>query len=85
METREVDDWLGKTYRDKITGYQGVATGYVRYITECDQVLLAGKVGADGTVTTLWTDIQRVEEVEAERIVLDNSKTPGFGETPPVR
>lgn len=39
---------LGHSYRDKITGFAGVATGYVRYITGCNQALIAPKAGADG-------------------------------------
>ena len=31
---------LGATYRDVITGFSGVATGYVKYLTGCNQVLI---------------------------------------------
>ena len=27
---------LGATYRDEITGFEGIATGVVKYITGCD-------------------------------------------------
>ncbi len=28
-------DELGKKYKDRITGFEGVAVGYVEYLTDC--------------------------------------------------
>ena len=85
MTQSEIDNWLGRTYEDKISKFKGVCTGYVRYITGCDQVLLSAPIGADGSEKTLWTDVQRAVEVDADRIVLDNGETPGFDVAAPVR
>lgn len=41
---------LGRKYKDKITGFEGVATGYVRYLTGCNQVLLAPAVDSTGAL-----------------------------------
>ena len=84
MNREEIDDYLGNTYEDKISGFKGVATGFCRYLTGCDQVLLSGKVGSDGHTKTLWTDVQRAVKVEGEpRITLDNGPSPGFDVAPP--
>ena len=85
MNREELDEHLGNTYKDKISDFQGPATGVCRYLTGCDQVLLSGKVGNDGHVKTIWLDVQRLQKVDAERIVLDNGETPGFDVAPPVR
>lgn len=78
---------LGATYQDRITGFVGVATGYVSYITGCNQVLLAPKTKADGAMPEpQWLDEQRLIVLETESvIVLDNGATPGFGTPAPVR
>lgn len=34
---------LGKTLRDRITGFSGICTGHARYLTGCDQYLLNPK------------------------------------------
>lgn len=76
---------LGVTVKDKITGFKGVVTGYVRYITGCDQVLVVPQVKAGANAEARWFDVQRVEQVGKSKITLDNSKTPGFDAPPPVR
>jgi hypothetical protein len=53
---------LGWTYKDVITGFKGVATGYVQYITGCNQVLLNPKVDADGKIRdSNWFDEARLQ------------------------
>lgn len=39
---------LGQEYEDALTGFRGIATGYVTYITGCDQVCLDPGMGSDG-------------------------------------
>lgn len=79
---------LGFTYVDRITGFTGVATGHVRYITgtACNQVFLTPRVDADGKYRDgMWMLEQRLERTKsAEQIVLDNGKTPGFGPAAPA-
>jgi hypothetical protein len=78
---------LGRTYRDKISDFIGVATGYVQYITGCNQVLLGPKVKEDGSLpNSQWFDEQRLEPVQnVPDVTLDNGHTPGFGEEAPIR
>ncbi len=77
---------LGKKYKDKITGFEGVATGYVEYISGCNQLLLAPPVGSDGTLRdSQWFDEQRLKALYADRIVLDNGNTPGCDRAAPKR
>jgi len=76
---------LGRTMKDRITGFQGTATGFVVYISGCNQFLLAApsKDGKSGEAN--WFDDQRLELVGETHVVLDNSKTPGCDAAAPVR
>lgn len=77
---------LGKTYKDLITGFSGIAVGHVRYISGCNQVLLAPPIDDSGKLRdSQWFDEQRCEDLGAKQIVLDNSKTPGFDKQAPRR
>jgi hypothetical protein len=82
--TKRVD--MGHRGRDLITGFEGVVTGHCQYISGCNQVLLSPKVDEKGgKVDAEWFDEQRVEEIEAEPILLDNGATPGFDKAPARR
>lgn len=62
---------LGQTVSDVITGFKGVATGYVTYITGCNQVLVAPRMKEDGKAPeSHWYDEDRLEVLEAKPIVL---------------
>lgn len=78
---------LGQIYRDRITGFEGVATGRAEYITGCTQVLIAPPVKTDGTfIDCLWFDEQRLELWSSdEPIRLDNGATPGPDKQAPIR
>ncbi|MBO9194366.1 hypothetical protein J5277_09635 [Rhizobium sp. 16-449-1b] len=67
---------LGATYEDVITGFRGVATGYVQYITGCNQVLLAPR--ASGELKSEWIDEQRlVIDPTFPAITINNGNNPG--------
>lgn len=77
---------LGQKYKDRISGFQGVATGYVQYLSGCNQALLAPKVTKDGgKPDSEWIDEQRLVAVGKKVIKLDNSKSPGFDLPAPKR
>jgi hypothetical protein len=78
---------LGSKVKDKVTGFEGIATGYVTYLTGCNQVLVAPKVGKDGVLKdSAWIDEQRlVVDSKAATVKLDNSKANGFDAVPPKR
>lgn len=77
---------LGHTYEDKITGFAGLATGHVEYLTGCSQVFLTPRVDAAGkTRDGGWFDAQRLElQEDGLKVDLDNSETPGFGDPAPA-
>ena len=75
---------LGKKYKDQITGFEGVAAGVCYYLSGCNQVLLVPPISADGNFReSQWFDVQRMKELEGEKIVLINDETPGFDKTAP--
>lgn len=77
---------LGRTYKDRITGFSGVATGFCQYISGCNQVLLTPKASKDGSYKSgEWFDVQRCEVVGSSWISLDNSRTPGPDKPAPKR
>ena len=53
---------IGKSFTDSITGFKGVCTGRIEYITGCNQLLLTPKVGEDGVLKDgAWFDEQRCQ------------------------
>jgi hypothetical protein len=77
---------LGKKYKDKITQFEGICTGYVKYISGCNQALLVPKVLKDGSLPEpVWFDEQRLKKISDVKIKLDNSKSPGFDKQAPIR
>jgi hypothetical protein len=77
---------LGTTQRDKITGFQGVVTGYCEYISGCNQALLIPQVDEKGAHREgHWFDVQRLERVGVEVLKLDNGATPGCDMPAPKR
>jgi len=41
---------LGSKVRDKITGYEGIATARITYLSGCDRIGIQAKIGKDGKV-----------------------------------
>lgn len=81
-------DLLGCTVTDNITGFTGVVTGQVRYITGCNQVLVQPRLPdtADkhDMPTSSWIDEQRLTVLDSiDRVVLNNGPTPGFDKPAP--
>lgn len=69
---------FGKTYRDMVTGFEGVATGRAQYWTGCDQILLVPTVDKDGKLREAnWLDVQRLVDGRDGPLTLDNGSTPG--------
>lgn len=77
---------LGTHVKDKITGFSGVVTGYVEYLTGCNQALVVPGCGPDGALRSAeWFDIQRLERMDDTVIVLDNGNNPGCDKAAPKR
>jgi hypothetical protein len=76
--------------KDKVTGFSGVVTGIVYYLSGCTQALLAPPVALDGKLPdSQWYDVQRLiythPNAEHGRVVLNNDTTPGCDAAPPKR
>lgn len=66
---------LGRKVRDKITGFEGVATSRVEYLTGCTQIGVAPKVDNEGKIRdTQYFDFGRLEYVDASTISLEEAK-----------
>ncbi len=77
---------LGVRVQDKVTGFEGVVTGRVEYITGCNQLLVVPRVKSDGAlVEAQWFDEQRTFIVDPTPVALDNGDTPGCDIPAPVR
>ncbi len=75
---------IGRKVKDKITGFSGVATGRVEYLTGCNQILVQPPVGKDGSYRdSLWIDEQKLDVVGTTKVKLDNSRSPGFDRAAP--
>lgn len=60
---------LGDKVKDVITGFEGIATGWLQYIHGCKRLLIAPPVDKDGKLLDgQWFDEQRVELIEAREI-----------------
>jgi hypothetical protein len=78
---------LGKKVKDKITGFEGIATGYVQYLTGCNQVLVTPKIGKSGEhKEPHWFDEQRLTvDSKVKAVKLDNGKNPGPDKAAPTK
>lgn len=77
---------LGRKYKDRITGFEGIATGHCEYISGCNQALLAPTIGTDGALRdSAWFDVQRLVVQEGAAVTLDNGATPGCDKAAPKR
>ena len=81
MSLNAANDYLGWTFIDIVTGFKGVATGYVSYLTGCDQVALNPGMLPDGKMgEAYYFDVTRLKLIpKVERIVMNKkaSAKPG--------
>lgn len=61
---------LGLTMKDVVTGFEGVAIGYVQYLTGCNQVLLTPKVNSKSKGDACWFDESRLKVLSKPRVEL---------------
>lgn len=69
-----MQEFMGKAARDVVTGFQGIVTGHVQYITGCDQLMLTPicENKHKRAEESLWFDIARIEFYGDEPIKLMN-------------
>lgn len=81
-----MENLLGRTVEDVITGFRGVVTGQVSYLTGCQQVLLTPRCKEDGTVVEpRWYDLDRVRVDQAIAPVVVGVTAAGSDLAAPVR
>lgn len=81
-----VQEMMGLKVREKITGFEGIVTGYCIYISGCNQALVAPATDENGKhVEAMWWDEQRLDVIGTDRVTLDNGDTPGCDIPAPVR
>ena len=80
-------DVMGMKCEDKITGFVGMATGFVSYLTGCNQVLIQPQVKEDGTMTTAhWFDESRIRvHTKIPKVQFDMGEKPGACDAAPVK
>ena len=76
---------IGMQVRDVITGFSGRVTGYVQYITGCNQALVQPPAKDDEFKDSHWFDIHRLEQVGDSIISLQNDETPGPDQQAPIK
>lgn len=77
---------LGIEMKDRVTGFTGIVTGRIDYITGCNQYTLQPRVKDNGDhVEAKWFDEHRLEQVGTEQVVLDDDHTKGAGEPGPIK
>ena len=78
----------GEHVRDVVTGFAGIVTGRVDYITGCNQYLVQAKATKDGAVLDgRWLDEQRLVRANGKRVVLPDGHDvrPGADMPAPVK
>lgn len=66
-----MDITLGTKVRDKITGFEGIATGRATYITGCDQICITPQAEGGDFKSSHWVDDARVETIPGVGIEQD--------------
>jgi hypothetical protein len=68
---------LGRKYRDRVTGFEGVATGRFEYQYGCVRIMLEATELRDGKSVDATFDEQRLLEVPSERPVRPTATSGG--------
>ena len=77
---------LGVRARDKVTEFEGAVTAHCRYLTGCDQYLLAPSVDKEGKhVEARWFDANRIDVVKKETVKLYTTRKKGACEQAPIK
>ena len=69
-----MSQYLGLTGVDMITGFRGVITAHVKYLTGCDQVGVTPKINDKGEIgDTRYFDVNRIKIDEDAGIIVINT------------
>lgn len=74
---------LGKKARDKITGFEGIIIGRIKYLTGCDQYGIVPPAKDGEVKSSQWFDVGRVEiigdGVSVDSVMSDKAGGPSNG------
>jgi hypothetical protein len=71
---------LGKVGKDKITGFTGIITGYIQYLTGCNQYgIVPQTLDNNKPIPSEWFDVKRIEIVGEGVAVEDVADTTNPG------
>ena len=80
---------LGSRLQDKVTGFTGIATSRIEYLSGCIQYCLSPPVDKDGKIVEgTFFDVQRLDLVSEGVVTVEAKQTGGAsgrGESPPSR
>jgi hypothetical protein len=76
---------LGMTVRDSISGFEGIVTGRVEYITGCNQVLVCPKSKDNKPAESSGFDEDRIEILALDVHELPRKTANGACEAAPVK
>lgn len=77
---------MGKQAKCKLTGFNGIITGYCQYVTGCDQVLITPKMTDNKYPEGQWLDVNRIEvKSNSKAIVLDTEVDKGAMDNPAIK
>ena len=75
---------LGVKGRDKVTGYEGIITGYCEYLYGCTQYAINPGKGKDGKLNDIcWFDEGRIEVIGDGIHAVDVMAAKPGSDTPP--
>jgi len=60
---------LGKVYRDRVLGTEGIATAHCKYISGCDHIQLSRNENSE--VKYEWVDIVRLDAVPSKPVTVE--------------
>jgi hypothetical protein len=76
---------LGSTVKDKVTGFEGIATGVASYITGCDQYCIQPPLKDGSFVDSKWFDDNRLELTDKKVLELKLDDDVGACEQAPTK
>ena len=73
---------LGKKAKDSITGFVGIVTGRVEYLTGCRQYVVASKSTGGKAGESAWFDEDRLTGIDLTKTAPSNNGGPQANEAP---
>jgi len=77
----------GDLVLEKVSSFQGIITGCVKYLTGCNQYLVVAESNGNSDPTAIWYDEGRLMLMESQKITVEevSSNDNGCDIAPPIR